>query len=72
MPPPPDADTEAALRAGMLCGTPDEVARRIRALRDIAGARFTFVGRFYFPGMDRDVMRRATRLFAEEVIPQLT
>ena len=28
-------------------------------------------GRFYFPGMNRDVMRRATRLFADEVIPQL-
>jgi alkanesulfonate monooxygenase SsuD/methylene tetrahydromethanopterin reductase-like flavin-dependent oxidoreductase (luciferase family) len=72
LPPALDADAEEALRDGMLCGTPDAVARRIRALRDVAGPRFTFVGRFYFPGMDRDVMRRATRLFAEEVIPQLT
>jgi alkanesulfonate monooxygenase SsuD/methylene tetrahydromethanopterin reductase-like flavin-dependent oxidoreductase (luciferase family) len=71
LPPPLDADAEEALRLGIMCGTPDEVAHRIRALREVAGARFTFVGRFYFPGMDRDVMRRATRLFTEEVIPQL-
>jgi len=72
LPPPLDADAEEALRPGILCGTPEEVAHRIRTLRDVAGAGFTFVGRFYFPGMDRDVMRRATRLFAEEVIPQLS
>lgn len=71
-PPPLGADGEEALRAGILCGTPDEVADRIGELGDVAGAGFTFVGRFYFPGMDRDVMRRATRLFANEVIPQLT
>jgi alkanesulfonate monooxygenase SsuD/methylene tetrahydromethanopterin reductase-like flavin-dependent oxidoreductase (luciferase family) len=71
LPPPLDADAWEALRLGIICGTPDEVAHRIRALREVAGTRFTFVGRFYFPGMDRDVMRRATRLFADEVIPQL-
>jgi alkanesulfonate monooxygenase SsuD/methylene tetrahydromethanopterin reductase-like flavin-dependent oxidoreductase (luciferase family) len=71
LPPPLDAGAEEALRQGILCGTPDEVAHRIRALRDVAGPGFTFVGRFYYPGMDRDVMRRATRLFTEEVIPQL-
>jgi alkanesulfonate monooxygenase SsuD/methylene tetrahydromethanopterin reductase-like flavin-dependent oxidoreductase (luciferase family) len=71
LPPPLDADAEEALRPGILCGTPEEVVHRIRALRDVAGSEFTFVGRFYFPGMDREVMRRATRLFADEVIPQL-
>jgi len=72
LPPRLDANSEEALRHGILCGTPDEVAQGVRALRDVAGIGFTFVGRFYFPGMNRDVMRRATRLFADEVIPQLS
>lgn len=71
LPPPLDADAEEALHAGIICGTPDQVVQRIRALQEVAGDRFTFVGRCYFPGMDREVMRRATRLFAEEVTPQL-
>jgi alkanesulfonate monooxygenase SsuD/methylene tetrahydromethanopterin reductase-like flavin-dependent oxidoreductase (luciferase family) len=71
---PPDLDeaTEAELRAAIIVGTPDEVAGRIRELAAIADTeRFTFVGRHYFPGMDRAIMRKATRLFAEDVIPQL-
>lgn len=71
MPPPLDAEAESALRKTIICGTPEEVAARIRTLREIAGPRFTFVGRMYYPGMERDVMRRATSLFAEEVIPAL-
>ena len=65
-----DAD-EATLRAGVVCGTPEQVAEHIRALADAAGPRFTFVGRHYFPGMDREMMRRSTRLFAEQVMPAL-
>lgn len=71
MPPPLDAEAEEALRSVAVVGTPDQVAERIRAFEEVAGDGFTFVGRCYFPGMDRDVMRRATRLFAEEVIPRL-
>jgi len=70
LPPEPDADTEATLRATIICGTPDEVAERISVLRDLAGHDLHFVGRHYFAGMDRAVMRRATRLFAEEVAPR--
>ena len=70
-PPALEEADEAALRAGVVCGTPEEVAAHIRTLADAAGPRFTFVGRHYFPGMDRDVMRRSTRLFAERVIPAL-
>lgn len=71
LPPALDEEAEAALRETIICGRPEEVTAQIRALGEIAGPRFTFVGRMYYPGMDRDVMRRATRLFAEEVMPGL-
>lgn len=65
-----DAETEALLRATTICGTPDEVVDQIRVLNDVArGDDFTFVGRFYYPGMDRAEMRSATRLFSERVLP---
>lgn len=64
-------DAEAELRDFIVCGTPDEVAEHISKLGDAAGPDFTFIGRLYYPGMDRDVMRRSTKLFAEEVIPAL-
>jgi alkanesulfonate monooxygenase SsuD/methylene tetrahydromethanopterin reductase-like flavin-dependent oxidoreductase (luciferase family) len=71
-PPELDPETEASLREAIIIGTPEEVAGRIRELAAIADTeRFTFVGRHYFPGMDRAIMRKATRLFAEEIIPQL-
>ncbi len=72
-PPALDAETEALLRATTICGTPDEVVDQIRLLNDVTGGDdFTFVGRFYYPGMDRVEMRSATRLFAERVIPALS
>lgn len=64
-----DPETEVALRSASVLGTPEEVVGQIRGLADIAGNDFTFVGRFYYPGMDRDIMRESARLFAEEVIP---
>ncbi|MEX0834209.1 MAG: LLM class flavin-dependent oxidoreductase [Actinomycetota bacterium] len=70
-PPQLDAKAEEILRRTMVCGTPDEVAARIRSLQEIAGPRFTFIARGYYPGMDRALMRSSTRLFAEEVIPRL-
>ena len=70
LPPLLDAETEALLRATTICGTPDEVTDQIRILEEVAGQDdFTFVGRFYYPGMDRVEMGAATRLFAEQVIP---
>jgi alkanesulfonate monooxygenase SsuD/methylene tetrahydromethanopterin reductase-like flavin-dependent oxidoreductase (luciferase family) len=71
LPPPLEAAAEEELRASIICGTPEEVADRIRALSDVAGPRFTFVARLYYPGMDLAIMRESTRLFAEEVIPAL-
>ena len=64
-----ELETEVALRAASICGPPEQVVDGIRGLSEIAGDDFTFVGRFYYPGMDRDVMRESARLFAEEVIP---
>jgi alkanesulfonate monooxygenase SsuD/methylene tetrahydromethanopterin reductase-like flavin-dependent oxidoreductase (luciferase family) len=70
-PPPLDAETEATIRAPMICGTPDEVTERIRELADIAAPRFHFVARLYYAGMPLDTMRESTRLFAERVAPAL-
>ena len=67
----PDAPPGSGARAHLICGRPDEVAMGIRELAAIAGPRFHFVARLYYPGMDREVMRRSTRLFAEGVIPRL-
>ena len=68
-PPPLDDAVERALREKVICGTPEDVAARIAALGEIAGPRFTFVARLYYPGMDPAVMRESARLFAGEVIP---
>jgi alkanesulfonate monooxygenase SsuD/methylene tetrahydromethanopterin reductase-like flavin-dependent oxidoreductase (luciferase family) len=72
LPPALDADGEASLREWIICGTPDEVAAHIGKLQEVAGEDLHFVGRHYFPGMDRPTMRRATELFAREVIPRFT
>jgi alkanesulfonate monooxygenase SsuD/methylene tetrahydromethanopterin reductase-like flavin-dependent oxidoreductase (luciferase family) len=68
-PPPLDAASEDEIRATMICGTPDEVAREIGRFADAAGSGSHFVARMYYPGMDRAVMRESMRLFAEEVVP---
>ena len=78
MPPELDSDSEEALHAGLICGTPDDVATHIEELLDsvsrsgVPGGPFTFVGRHYYPGMPRNMMRDATRMFAEQVIPRFT
>jgi alkanesulfonate monooxygenase SsuD/methylene tetrahydromethanopterin reductase-like flavin-dependent oxidoreductase (luciferase family) len=72
LPPALDEPAEAALRGQIICGTPADVAARITELADIArvpGADFTFIARMHYPGMDPAIVRAATRLFAEQVIP---
>ena len=57
-------------RLDELCivGTPDEVTRRIKSMRDeFSPARFIFWGRL--PGMPIEDASRSLRLFADEVIP---
>jgi alkanesulfonate monooxygenase SsuD/methylene tetrahydromethanopterin reductase-like flavin-dependent oxidoreductase (luciferase family) len=70
MPPELSPEAEEELRSTIICGTPDEVAERIERLRNIGGDDLHFVGRQYFPGMDRGTMRRSMRLFGREVIPR--
>lgn len=66
-----DPETEVALRAASVFGTPKQVVDQIRGLSEVAGDDFTFVGRFYYPGMDRKLMRESARLFSDEVMPAL-
>jgi alkanesulfonate monooxygenase SsuD/methylene tetrahydromethanopterin reductase-like flavin-dependent oxidoreductase (luciferase family) len=70
-PPPLDEAAEEELRDRVIYGDPDQVTARVAALAEIAGPRFTFIARLYYPGMDRAMMRESTRLFAENVIPAL-
>jgi alkanesulfonate monooxygenase SsuD/methylene tetrahydromethanopterin reductase-like flavin-dependent oxidoreductase (luciferase family) len=72
LPPALGEQSEAALRAEIICGAPAEVAACVAELADIArvaGPRFTFIARMHYPGMDPAIVRAAARLFAEEVIP---
>jgi alkanesulfonate monooxygenase SsuD/methylene tetrahydromethanopterin reductase-like flavin-dependent oxidoreductase (luciferase family) len=71
LPPPLDAEAEAAIRAPMICGTPDEVTEAIGLLAEAAGPRFHFIARLYYPGMDPGMMAESTSLFAERVAPAL-
>lgn len=74
-----EGDSEAAAfkpidmeRLDDLCiiGTPDEVTRRMRAIRDeFSPSRFIFWGRL--PGMPIEDASRSLRLFADEVIPAI-
>jgi alkanesulfonate monooxygenase SsuD/methylene tetrahydromethanopterin reductase-like flavin-dependent oxidoreductase (luciferase family) len=70
-PPPLDLDAETALRAPMICGTPDDVIGQVAALADLVGSGFHYIARLYYPGMDLRVMRESTRLFADRVAPAL-
>ncbi|HEX6230114.1 MAG TPA: LLM class flavin-dependent oxidoreductase [Actinomycetota bacterium] len=64
-------ELEDELRDQIVLGTPEEVAERIAAYRDAAGGEVHYIARLYWPGMDPEVQRRSTALFAEEVIPLL-
>lgn len=70
-PPPFPQDRDEELRAGMVMGSPEQVAARIRALQDAIGAPLHYIARLYWPGMDPAVRDEATRIFAEEVRPLL-
>ncbi len=70
-PPPLSPEAEAALRAGIVLGTPEEVAAGIARYRDAAGDDLHFIARCHWPGMPLDVQRETMRLVAEEVAPRL-
>lgn len=63
---------EEVLRAGAITGTPDAVARSIRAFDEAAGAPFHFIARLYWPGLDLQAQLDLLRAFAETVLPILT
>ena len=63
------AERERALREEMVIGTPEEVAERILAFREGAGAEIHYVAQLYWPGLDPGVQREALAVFAEEVAP---
>lgn len=71
LPPPMTADEEAELRERVIAGTPEEVAERLRAYRDVLGPEGHFVFRSYFPGLDPVVQRESMRILAQEVAPLL-
>jgi alkanesulfonate monooxygenase SsuD/methylene tetrahydromethanopterin reductase-like flavin-dependent oxidoreductase (luciferase family) len=72
VPPPPLSEERAAeLRAQALVGRPEEVAEKIALFEDAAGTEIHYIGRLYWPGMDRDVQGEVIRTFAEGVIPAL-
>jgi alkanesulfonate monooxygenase SsuD/methylene tetrahydromethanopterin reductase-like flavin-dependent oxidoreductase (luciferase family) len=74
-PPPPappiPADREAAVRAAIVLGRPDEVAEQIGVLNAAAGGRLHYIARLDWPGMDPAVRNESMRIFAEEVVPLL-
>jgi alkanesulfonate monooxygenase SsuD/methylene tetrahydromethanopterin reductase-like flavin-dependent oxidoreductase (luciferase family) len=69
--PPLSPSEEAELRADAITGTPEQVAERIAAYREVAGDDFHFVARLDYPGLDQEVQREALRVYAEEVAPLL-
>jgi alkanesulfonate monooxygenase SsuD/methylene tetrahydromethanopterin reductase-like flavin-dependent oxidoreductase (luciferase family) len=68
-PPPLTPEEAEELRAEGLIGTPEQVAERIRAYREVAGEDFHFVARLDYPGLDQGVQREALRVLAEDVAP---
>jgi alkanesulfonate monooxygenase SsuD/methylene tetrahydromethanopterin reductase-like flavin-dependent oxidoreductase (luciferase family) len=70
-PPPLTPELEEEVRAGIVLGTPDEVAERIRAYASVVPGELHYVARLYWPGLDPAVQREALAVFAEQVIPQV-
>ncbi len=70
-PPPLTEAEEAAVRGRAIVGTPEEVAERIAAYRDVLGPNGHFVARAYFPGLDPSIQRESLRILGEEVRPLL-
>lgn len=67
LPPELTEESEAALRARAIVGTPEQVAEQIAEYREAIGANGHFVARSYFPGLDPGIQRETLRIFGEEV-----
>ncbi len=70
-PPPLSAEREAELRALAIVGRPDEVAERLLAYEEAAGADVHLIAEFCWPALDRGVLREAMAVFAGAVAPRL-
>ncbi len=70
-PPPTSAERERVLRDGILFGSPEQVAERIRALADAADGDLHYIAKLYWPGMDPGLQRETFHLFGETVAPLL-
>jgi alkanesulfonate monooxygenase SsuD/methylene tetrahydromethanopterin reductase-like flavin-dependent oxidoreductase (luciferase family) len=71
LPPPLDRETEAALRAGMIVGSPTEVAQQLEQYRGALGPNGMVLARSYIPGLMPAVQRETLRLLGQEVVPRL-
>lgn len=69
--PPLPASREAELRDSIVLGTPEQVAERINAFREVAGGDLHYIARLYWPGMDPALQREAMAVFAEQVLPRV-
>jgi probable F420-dependent oxidoreductase len=67
-PPSPTSEDEERLRKQVIAGTPDEVAERILAYRDLLGDEGTFMVRSHYPGLDAGVAAESRRILADEVL----
>lgn len=59
------ADREAALRADLLAGSPEQIAEGIDAYERAAGVPVHFIARSYFPGLDPRVQAGTLEVLAE-------
>lgn len=67
--PPPDTETEAALRASALVGPAAWIAEQISELAERVGVEFDFVARSYFPTMSSAQQHELLEELATDVAP---
>lgn len=62
---------EAFLRENGIIGSPEAVADKIRQFAEVAGSKFHFIARLYWPGMTRERQLETMHTFANTVMPLL-
>jgi alkanesulfonate monooxygenase SsuD/methylene tetrahydromethanopterin reductase-like flavin-dependent oxidoreductase (luciferase family) len=72
LPPPLDAAGEEKLRRMLVMGSPEEVAERMRAYEEAAGAPIHYAAELVWPGLDPGLRSEAVAILAEEVLPLLS
>ena len=64
-PPPLDDDARKAILDGLILGTPQQVADRVRELQDAVGEDLHLIARSYFPGIPHEKSLRQIELLGE-------